>query len=698
MSRLNIQNNIDDNSSNNSYFPNIIISKETLKKTIDLNKGNFLTHSKEIVELYSQFIIILFKNGTEKENKKIFNVFKKFYEKEIDFNCFISIKIFFYDLFKTLFIPAMKSFNSEYKNKNKNISIKKYLSQNEVDGQKIGGTIRHIYTEYVIQIPDFVNLLKYKINNYDNIIFIELLYLLFIKEKGKNFWDLLFSNFDKMWIVCSNLNFLKNAKNYSFEKIHLLFISYIYYNLYVINLNELEILIQFLYNLSDFILNELYPKKLIYFIPEIIILRFEQVTNFISSFLKIIKKEKEKFNLSKDEKKEIIFGLCELSEKCLRQFLSILLKIRGDLNISKLYLKCDCVKILINHLRSVELFNDDDLSSIFTFYDLIHNKPEYENCTQTLLTIFDFNFYLDPKYNLDLRINNLCKINRDFLRVLIKLLYNNMNKSLSLLEERFSEYKFIPNSNQNHINQISNIQNNNNQINNINHNNIQNIHIESSDNEKLILLEKAFDDVGIQIIRLITFYRISSDVKELYESNTFENGKLINLLLSLHEIIFSSNKKKIDDKNNSYKELLNNVEYFYFTIISSIIKQNNQDIIKKLSYQMNILHFKEILQIFEKFNPVKDKKDDKYKYFKDFIEQLEKFDKDKEMEKRKTVIALNICSICSDSTIDTHLVPCNHTLCRNCLYQCLSENKSCPFCRVEIKGIKEDANFKIINS
>ena len=55
----------------------------------------------------------------------------------------------------------------------------------------------------------------------------------------------------------------------------------------------------------------------------------------------------------------------------------------------------------------------------------------------------------------------------------------------------------------------------------------------------------------------------------------------------------------------------------------------------------------------------------------------------------------NICSICADSTIDTHIIPCEHAICRNCFYQCLSGNKACPFCRVLIQGIKEDKNFKI---
>jgi len=68
------------------------------------------------------------------------------------------------------------------------------------------------------------------------------------------------------------------------------------------------------------------------------------------------------------------------------------------------------------------------------------------------------------------------------------------------------------------------------------------------------------------------------------------------------------------------------------------------------------------------------------------------------MTKSGNKIDNNLCSICADSAIDTHLMPCEHSLCRNCFFQCLSENKTCPFCRVEIKGIKEEPDFKIINS
>ena len=141
-------------------------------------------------------IIILFNNGTENENKNIFIAFKIFYEKETNSILKYSFRknsYIFFNLFKTIFIPAMKSFNNEYNKKDRIISIKKYLSEYEVDGGKIGGAIKYIYEEYVSQIPNFENLINYEINNFDNIIFIELLHFFFVKESCEDFWNLLIS-------------------------------------------------------------------------------------------------------------------------------------------------------------------------------------------------------------------------------------------------------------------------------------------------------------------------------------------------------------------------------------------------------------------------------------------------------------------------------------------------------------------------
>ena len=85
-------------------------------------------------------------------------------------------------------------------------------------------------------------------------------------------------------------------------------------------------------------------------------------------------------------------------------------------------------------------------------------------------------------------------------------------------------------------------------------------------------------------------------------------------------------------------------------------------------------------------------------------EELLKLDKDNddknniEVTKSGNKIEKNICFLCADSVMDIHLLPCEHSICKNCLLSYLSENKEkklCPFCRAEIKGIKEDPNFKV---
>ena len=100
----------------------------------------------------------------------------------------------------------------------------------------------------------------------------------------------------------------------------------------------------------------------------------------------------------------------------------------------------------------------------------------------------------------------------------------------------------------------------------------------------------------------------------------------------------------------------------------------------------------------EKYNPSNKEKD--YKIIKDFISKLEniKLEEEAKTEENKGNNIdenNNICPICSDSQVDSHIYPCGHPICRNCLLQHTLENKLCPFCRSEIKGIKEDQNIKI---
>ena len=144
-----------------------------------------------------------------------------------------------------------------------------------------------------------------------------------------------------------------------------------------------------------------------------------------------------------------------------------------------------------------------------------------------------------------------------------------------------------------------------------------------------------------------------------------------------------------------------------FKNITSINKEN---IMKELSKRRNIYHLKEIGQCFNKLkdrnNNVKNNFCNYLKNFNDFVKYLDSLVS--ENKTKKLIINVNfprnsgiqskdknLCPICSDSVIDTYILPCEHSICRNCLLSMISGNKVCPFCRTEIKGIKEDKNFHI---
>ena len=465
--------------------------------------------------------------------------------------------------------------------------------------------------------------------------------------------------------------------------------------------------------------------------------------------ININKKEQNAFI---EKKNKLIFKLEELINNCFIQYFSILVKVIGDQNIKKLILKCESLDCIKNYIYINNFFTDDNLLCIFNFINHIHNNSEYKKYAFNFMRIFENDMSEKEKkfYNFGLRLIKLLKKRKDFLKIIIVLLYNNMNTSLTTLEERFCEYKFKPKSNLN--NQVnSNIHRNNNNDNAIDNNNldlepnvpnnllfgiefrarinfnnfinnpfiifrrINNAHL--TDKEKLALLEESFKDTNNQFIKLTNFYTIASDIPELYHMNSFENKFLNNLLLSLYNILFSPNNisKLIDNKSNkinpTYKKLLDNINEFYNILIDNFIQQKNDNLLKEISQQRNLYHLKDILKIFEKFNsPTNEMENDKYIVLKTFISMIEKIvpeeqtiklnnnyieNNGKEGIRSGTKVENNICPMCADSVVDTHILPCGHSICRNCLFHYLSENKVCPFCRVEIKGIKEDPNFKI---
>ena len=240
------------------------------------------------------------------------------------------------------------------------------------------------------------------------------------------------------------------------------------------------------------------------------------------------------------------------------------------------------------------------------------------------------------------------------------------------------------------------------EIDNINSNN-ENNKLQIKDNKKYEKLNSCLIDLNRQFIKLNNFYSLASDIIELYDFSSFENKFLDNLLLSIYSIIFSYNnfeQIKDDKVNDSYKKLINIILSFYNIIFKNISLINNENIMKELSKRRNIYHLKDIGKCINKINDEKKEKDnnDKIKYFDNFLINLEKIILEKDATKLinndddKSSESNNLCPICFDSIVNIHLLPCEHLICRNCYLQCISGNKLCPFCRIKIKGTKEDKN------
>ena len=734
---------------NNEYFPKLIIGKSEFARRVISLQNDLKNNLNDILKFFNELLIFLFNNGIDSENKNIFNIFKTFLKKEfknIFKTCFCKGKKQFNNIFKNIFIPAMNLFNEQYekvyKNNSNSLSIKKYLKNIEIDGEKVGGTIKHIFEEYPKKIPDFQELLSYDIKDYNNIFFLEFIYFFFIDENSESIWEIL-NNIVKKNIEFIDFGFLKFAKKESFEIIHLYLIDYINYKLFYFNSDDFKILLHFLLYFSDIIIG-LYSTELIYFLPEKIFINIRHIIEFLRNIGNLLNKTNSKDNSNNIESNKILSNndsinikLESLAEKSFKQYISILIKFIKDQNIKKIILKCGSIECLQKYIYINECFNEEYLITIFDFINLIHNNNEYKKYAQNFMQIFENDIYNKESkyYNFGVALMKLIKNNKNFLRNIIILLYSNVNSSLTKLEERFGEYKFKPETrliNNNRHNVSSNTFNNSNNLENnlffevgVVNNRFRllnplvlfrRVNYETMpDSEKLALLEESFKDTSNQFIKLFNFYNIANDINELYDINSFENKNLINLLLSVYNIIFSPKniEKLIDEKtkqiNVSYKKLLSSIQLFYVVIITNILKQKYDTILEELSKQRNTYHFKEIFRIFEKYNPPKKENDNNYNMLNIFISSMEKIiseeellqlnnDIDKtniELTKSGKKIEINICPICADSIIDTHILPCGHSICNNCLLHYLSENRVCPFCRVEIKGIKEDPNFKV---
>ena len=761
----NSQNSINDNKNDNQFFTNLVITKENLEEMVIsqqyLNKKLF----KEIPNCFFNLLKCIFSQGTDGSIIVLYKVILKYFKGELT-DARNDKK--FCDLFKNIFIPLMDSFNNEYINiDKKEISIRKYLSKFEVYGEKLGGTINTVFEEYAKNIQNFEKLTVYPIKNFNIVFFLDFFTHFFIKSCNYSFWEFLKEIILDTETFSNSIFSIRDNKN-NFQAIHNKIINYIKYHLFYLNLDDLNIFVQFMFNLSDFILNYLFPNKLIYFIPENFITNIKPIIDTIKTISNICNTIKNNLSLKKSqnhdisnfflEYKNLAENLEKLCKKTSYQYISINIKIIVDENIKKPNNKCICLDNVRKFLDSDDLFTNDDLYSIFNFINLVHNNPEYKSTVMFFIRIFENNMKLEASsyYKLGQRLNVLFSKNIDFLRIITILLYSSLDQRLSLLEEAFSEYRFIPRNSQNQFNEnAQNVRNNmsqniiysegnnviviNNSNSNFNNNQINRNHMELinqaldtgipipgrrlviiseyegneiEDREKLSELNIALIGVKPELLKLNNFYRLTSNIKQCYQINTFENKKLVNLLSSLNNLLFSpinisKIEKNVNEQNQNlgnsiktgYKNLLVYVTEFYSILINNLNEINDQDLFKDISKQRNLLKFKENLQIIEKFNPPDNEND--YKLIKDFISKLDQIGAEEALKQNEIKVKNenneenNLCPICSDTVINSHLIPCNHGICRNCLYQQIFINKHCPFCRIEIKGITEDPNFMI---
>ena len=752
---------------------------------------------QNINEIFSKFVEVILKNGIKKEEDdndsndfliKHLNDFLKEEKEKIVKSPFSMVQKFL-EIFKTYFIPAMILFNNNYNNnktKDKNLisySVKKYLI--DIESEKLGGTIKNINEQIINDIPNFEDIKNMKINNYNNIFLLQF-FDFFLGKDSHILWDELTNIVSKSDGYNAN-TFINSREKDSYEKVHNKYIRFIVHKFIFPYFKEIDIFINFIKNITNFFLDELYPKKLIYFFPENIITKFGYIITLLKSILSGLndnKKEKEDIMDSFLKSNEIdndvymnklkkIKNNLEIScKECMKQVITLLIKIISDKYVKKISFKCDILIILQSIITQEEFFTDEEIINVFDFMKEIHNNPEYKRIINKFMQIFEnkiittnvqrqnvFTKFADRIYNIYKK-----KDNNKLLQTILVLLYNNVNESLSKLEEIFAEYKYNPRSNT-RIN-AQNIPNNDN---NNNDNNEEDIEMNNdgfngrfmgigfvvnelvqqigrgrlnrqrnpniifriipnpirnyqqlNDREKLEILHDNIKKASIEFIKLINFYKLSHDIKELYNFDCIENKCLDNLLGSLYNVVFSpNNSSKINDNDviNSYKKLQEKILKFLNTIFKNISTINDDKILKEIAKRRNIYHLKEISECFDKLCGQKKPENNinnikiinlinDSKLYNKFIEYLEKLVPEKETTKLINTgetpgnSALkseekNLCPICADSVIDTHIIPCEHSICRNCLFQCLSGNKACPFCRVQIQGIKEDKNYKI---
>ena len=170
----------------------------------------------------------------------------------------------------------MLLFNNLYENNKKSnnnnlisYSIIKYLINDKEE--KLGGTMKYLNDNYAIKINNYDKIIKMKIDNFNSVFLFEFIELFFMNNNTENLWGFLID-----MITCykdfTSEKFISSVKKDSHDEVNSKFLSFLKYKLYFPSYKEIKIFIIFFINLSNILLYEFYPLKLIYFFPVKILL------------------------------------------------------------------------------------------------------------------------------------------------------------------------------------------------------------------------------------------------------------------------------------------------------------------------------------------------------------------------------------------------------------------------------------------
>ena len=448
---------------NDFIFKDLIIDSQILTHCIKLAQEFY--DKQNICKIFSKLIEIILKNGIESKGNEnmrdniIIKNLNDFLKSELNILCNSNICINkkvlrFNDILKSFFIPGMLLFNNfceESKKSNNNYLISypimKYLIKNRK--AKLGGTMEYIKEHFINKINNYDEIISMKINNLNSVFLIEFIELFFLNKNSEDLWHFLYHIFSE-YEDFTEKNFITSIKKGSHDEIHSKFLSFLKYKLYFPSLEEIEIIIRFLINFSN-ILHDLYPSKLIYFLPlELILLLISVITFFIDVIANLFNVNKdilEHSNSYQNEKEKYIDDIIALTENCLKQYISILCKIISDKCVKLAPLKCFLLKFLQTLLIKVRFITEEQIISIFNFINEIHNKKIYKNEVFNFTKLFNNNLKISEKSftNLGLKLYKIFKQkeNNNVLRITLIILYNNINSSLSNLEENLAEKKII---------------------------------------------------------------------------------------------------------------------------------------------------------------------------------------------------------------------------------------------------------------